>query len=328
MFPTYRYRLVSPPLHDLNDQVGGSPAVQDFGPSIYVDISCSQTVKGDLDSFMESIGYKFVVEDPPNTPAEASGSEIVVSTSVMPVAVSRSTASAGVSTEPARADHKHDILTATAAALVPGDTALEGTAAALARADHKHSLPAFGSSAGTFCAGNDARLSDDRVAYGLRTTTGVVTVSSNSNPTAGQVLTATSESSAGWQDPKMSVFGLDFQYVTSEDVSSTTSSTYQNKVTLVTPALSGTYRVACYCEVAIGTSNYRSLVRLYNVTDLSELCYFDSRDSLSLIYQGKSGFQYVTFTGGSKTFKLQYASQNNSTTVYCRRARIELWRVL
>lgn len=58
---------------------------------------------------------------------------------------------------------------------------------------------AFGTSSGTACEGNDSRLSNDRTASGLRTTGGVVTISSASPPEAGQVLVATSDTAAEWQ---------------------------------------------------------------------------------------------------------------------------------
>jgi len=79
-----------------------------------------------------------------------------------PADVTKETAAIGTSGEPARADHKHNISTATAGAATPGDSAAEGSATSLARSDHQHSLPAFGSSAATFCEGNDSRLSDAR----------------------------------------------------------------------------------------------------------------------------------------------------------------------
>lgn len=79
-------------------------------------------------------------------------------------------ADAGVSESAARADHQHAIATATAGAATPGDSAAEGTASSFARSDHKHSLPAFGTGAGTFCQGNDARLSDARTPTSHHTT--------------------------------------------------------------------------------------------------------------------------------------------------------------
>lgn len=79
-----------------------------------------------------------------------------------PADVTKAAAVVGTSGEPARADHKHDVSTAVAGAATPGDSATEGAATSLARSDHQHSLPAFGTGAGTFCEGNDSRLSDAR----------------------------------------------------------------------------------------------------------------------------------------------------------------------
>lgn len=47
-------------------------------------------------------------------------------------------------------------------ALSVGGGNVDGVATTVPRSDHKHSLPAFGSGAGTFCEGNDARLSNAR----------------------------------------------------------------------------------------------------------------------------------------------------------------------
>jgi len=49
------------------------------------------------------------------------------------------------------------------------------------------------------CESDDARLSDDRISSGLRTATTVVAVSAATAPTAGQILMASSATSASWQ---------------------------------------------------------------------------------------------------------------------------------
>lgn len=59
----------------------------------------------------------------------------------------------------------------------------------------------LGNTAGTVCAGDDARLSNDRTADSLRTASGVVLVGAASDPSAGQVLTADGTGNADWQDP-------------------------------------------------------------------------------------------------------------------------------
>lgn len=92
----------------------------------------------------------------------ATGATNTPLTSTAPVNVTKAAAAVGTSGEAARQDHKHDITTAAAGAAAPGDTTAEGSATSLARSDHRHSLPAFGTGSGTFCEGNDARLSDNR----------------------------------------------------------------------------------------------------------------------------------------------------------------------
>lgn len=57
----------------------------------------------------------------------------------------------------------------------------------------------FGSTSGTVAQGNDSRLSDDRIASALRTTTGSVDVHAASAPSTGQALVATGAGIATWQ---------------------------------------------------------------------------------------------------------------------------------
>lgn len=64
-------------------------------------------------------------------------SDHVHQSNTTPSNVDKSTAAIGTSGEPARADHKHDITTATAVSLTDATNA-EGTGSALARADHTH----------------------------------------------------------------------------------------------------------------------------------------------------------------------------------------------
>ena len=125
------------------------------------------------------------------------------------------------------------------------------------------------------------------------------------------------------------LFGNNKQYVVSEDVSSTTSSTFQDKTTLTTAALTGVYRVAFYAEMASSSTTKHWQLRLYNSTDAAELCNFQCIPYQASVYSGENGFAEITFTGAAKTFKIQYASDPNNPipTAYIRRARIHLWRV-
>ena len=170
-----------------------------------------------------------------------------------PVNVDKSAASAGVATTVARADHKHDITTAAAVANPPSTANAEGVSTSLARADHTHALAAFGSTAGTFAQGNDARLSDDRTAAGLRSATTVVAVSSAVAPTAGQVLTALTGASANWQSLagitspfKQSIFAEKAADAT------TTSTTF---VTLLSQAITLAGSTSLLIHFSAGVSN-------------------------------------------------------------------------
>ncbi len=54
------------------------------------------------------------------------------------------------------------VLGGTPSTITPGDVADEGTSESGARSDHVHAIADFGSTADTFCEGNDPRLSDER----------------------------------------------------------------------------------------------------------------------------------------------------------------------
>jgi len=74
-----------------------------------------------------------------------------------------------------------------------------GDAMAIDAASGTGSLRTLGTSSTSACAGNDSRLSNDRTASGLRSATTVVSVSAATAPTTGQVLKATSSTTATWQ---------------------------------------------------------------------------------------------------------------------------------
>lgn len=63
-------------------------------------------------------------------------------TSSAPVDVIKSAAQVGVATTAARADHRHDVSTATAGSITIGASSGEGSASSLARSDHIHSFAA------------------------------------------------------------------------------------------------------------------------------------------------------------------------------------------
>jgi len=76
-----------------------------------------------------------------NTITSLSTGSLVQLASILPIAVSRSAASVGISEQAARADHKHDIFTAAPSTITPAQSNSEGSAASLARSDHIHNIP-------------------------------------------------------------------------------------------------------------------------------------------------------------------------------------------
>lgn len=95
------------------------------------------------------------------------------------------------------------------ATLVVGGANTDGVATSVSRSDHVHALPAFGTSAGTFCQGNDSRLSDARTptgaaggdlsgTYANPTVAKVNGVSVTGTPSNGQVIVASGATAAAW----------------------------------------------------------------------------------------------------------------------------------
>ena len=79
----------------------------------------------------------------------------------------------------------------------------------------------FGVETGKIAQGNDPRLSNDRTASGLRTTTSVVSISEATAPSSGQVLTASSGTLATWVTPST---GAPLASTTPADVTKSTAS--------------------------------------------------------------------------------------------------------
>jgi hypothetical protein len=174
----------------------------------------------------------------------ASGATNSPFTSTAPVNVTKATAAVGTAVEAARQDHKHDVTTAAPSSLSAGGSNTEGTNTSLARSDHIHQLPAYGTGAGTICQGNDSRLADDRTTSGLRSATTVVGVSSATAPTAGQILTATSDTAATWQSPGAASTTLRqsvFAHITAN--TTTTSTSFVNLISQAITVGSGAYLI-------------------------------------------------------------------------------------
>jgi len=128
--------------------------------------------------------------------------ELPLSSVDEPVDVDAGTKFIGISTNVARADHKHSALVGIPTNLIVGGSNIEGVSNKLSRSDHIHSLPPFGDLPGTFCQGNDARLSDYRTADKLKTNTSEVIIEQSDSPGPDFVLVSTDSSNAIWLDYK------------------------------------------------------------------------------------------------------------------------------
>lgn len=124
-----------------------------------------------------------------------------------------------------------------------------------------------------------------------------------------------------------SVFGADYQYEESLAETSTTATSFQNKVSLTTPSLTGTYRVGW--RASLEADNGDGEIRLLNETDSEAIDLGQATSGggpVSVEFFHFSGFQNITFTGTAKTFRIQYR-QVSAGSVNIRDAKIEFWRV-
>jgi len=209
-------------------------------------------------------------------------------TASAPTNVTKATANAGVSSQAARSDHKHDIDTATPAAV--GSSNQEGSSASLARSDHVHSH------------GNQ----------------GGGTLHSAATPSAAGFLSAADKAKLD-----ALVFGTEYDYVESDAEVSTSSGSFQTKATLTVSGLpSGTYLVSWCCKCA---NNYNEMeVQLWDSTGGTALDQAQPEHRGTDKFQTESGFKQVTFSG-ARTFIIRYRSLGG--TVFIKNARITIWRV-
>lgn len=111
-------------------------------------------------------------------------------------------------------------------------------------------------------------------------------------------------------------------YVSSEDESSTTSTTYQDKISYTTISLpAGNYEFWYYIEhLKIGGAIQK--VRL--TIDGTEYCY-NSGEASFTEYRSAKGFIRLTFaTATTHTVKVQFASGTSARQINVRRARLRI----
>jgi hypothetical protein len=121
------------------------------------------------------------------------------------------------------------------------------------------------------------------------------------------------------------IFGGQVTNVYSSEGSSTTSTTFQDKLSLTTSSMAGVYRLGYSMEYNASQSNRAVEVRVYNSTDDVIINLNNMQTNSSTNWFTLSGFYYLTIVSSSKTIKLQYRYVTGTCVV--REARLEIWRV-
>ena len=255
-----------------------------------------------------------------------------------PANVTKAAASAGVATEASRRDHKHDVTTAAppTSAVAVDNTAAEGTATSLARSDHAHTVTAAApSSVGVSNSAGSAStfVRSDHVHAGLTRGAGDFDTFTAKATPASADLVLIEDSAAAGAKKKVQVSSLSSAYsgytayAESEAQSTTTSSTYQEKLSLALPTLTaGTYRVQWYCEIrnSSGSQDCQVKIEYDNTTVLAEINQ-EQKDASN--YTPISGFRVIAMTGASHQVDMDYSNELSGNTMYIRRARLEVVRI-
>ena len=125
-----------------------------------------------------------------------------------------------------------------------------------------------------------------------------------------------------------SVFGTEFSTAVSEDISSTTSTSYQQKLTHSTGTVpAGTYRIGWYYEWIRNTASndFKAQIQINNSVIIMEQKQ-ENKDGSS--WNNVGGFYNHTISSPENiTVDIDYAGETTGNTSYIRRARIEIWRV-
>ena len=124
-----------------------------------------------------------------------------------------------------------------------------------------------------------------------------------------------------------SVFGEDYQIATSLARSTTSSNSFQTKLTLTTPVLTGTYRIEWMGVVDQSNTQDSVEARLINRitgSNVGVVQRIEPKDTDNRMFVG--GIHNEVFSAETKSFSIQWRQQDGSTAAIAN-AVIELWRV-
>lgn len=121
-------------------------------------------------------------------------------------------------------------------------------------------------------------------------------------------------------------FGTVYTAAESDAESTTTSTTFQEKLSLTTPSLdAGTYYVGWYFEYATDVNNkeLEFRVQIDDTTDVLDINPEGRADK----FVSSAGFNPTNFTSGVHTIDIDYRRLAPNTTAKIRSARLILWRI-
>lgn len=122
------------------------------------------------------------------------------------------------------------------------------------------------------------------------------------------------------------LFGTEYQYVSSEGISSNSSENWQTKLTLTTPIIpTGNYRMSGTLAVANDSGDkpveYRYLVDGVPNTNIGFYApKFEDE------YDQRATFLNVAFTEGVHVVQIQFRATSEGGTAKCRSTRIDIFR--
>lgn len=132
--------------------------------------------------------------------------------------------------------------------------------------------------------------------------------------------------------PPPPVFGSEYLYFDSLAESTTSSTTWQQKLRQFCLGMSaGVYRVGWSFEHSYSTRNAPAAAFNVDVDEgVAELLYIEVnryKDQGDGIYEISSGFSNIWFDAGHHTVDINFKSGSGSNTAYIRNARLEIWRI-
>jgi hypothetical protein len=165
---------------------------------------------------------------------------------------------------------------------------------------------------------------------GASTFTGTVDISSTlkiqgGSPGVGKVFTSDAVGLGSWETP--SAYGSGQVDAESEGANSTSSTTYQTKLTLTTPSLtSGKYKIEYQFEFYDAVGDFADVQVLHETTEIA-FSQYTGRGAFDENYSLHSGFYNLDSISGVNNFYIKYRASGFGSVCYIRRARLNLIRV-